>query len=44
LIGRDYTDQLFLNRLPPEFEFRGIDACEAWILGLEEGDEIAEES
>lgn len=43
LVGRDSSGQLFLNRLPPAFEFEPIDACEKWIFGMTEGDELVRE-
>ena len=44
LIGRDASGQLFLNRLPPTYEFEPIDACEEWIFDMREGDELIKKS
>jgi hypothetical protein len=44
LVGRDLTGQLFINGLPPQYEFEAIDACERWIFGMSEDDELVKEA
>jgi hypothetical protein len=44
LVGRDSTGQHFLSRLPPQYEFDAIDACERWIFGMREDDVLVKEA